>query len=216
VGLIGRRIKIGERFGIAVPTARGRSAEELECRQRGDPRGDGGSEAFGEEGTKGLVLPGLNVTSGPVVEQAQTKDVIRRFGDRNRGSKRIGLPNIEGQLEFVVEGSGGAEAGAEFVAWRTGLAMGALDGDPAGKDRRGPSVVTDGDVFVVGQKRLVGTKDATYASGVVNGGVEVSVVGDMDRFEQGGSSDGVKGSFNGQSAGGLGVGMEERGERLPE
>jgi hypothetical protein len=77
-------------------------------------------------------------------------------------------------------------------------------------------VVTDGDVFVVGQKRLVGTKDATYASGVVNGGVEVSVVGDMDRFEQGGSSDGVKGSFNGQSAGGLGVGMEERGERLPE
>lgn len=56
------------------------------------------------------------------------------------------------------------------------------DGYSAGDDGGGAAVVADGDVFVVGEERLVGAEDLAYAGGVVDGGVEVGVVGDVDGF----------------------------------
>ena len=56
-------------------------------------------------------------------------------------------------------------------------------------------MIADGDVFVVGEKRLVGAEELTYAVGVVDGGVEVGVVGDVDGFFEGRSGDGVEGGF---------------------
>jgi hypothetical protein len=75
--------------------------------------------------------------------------------------------------------------------------VGTLDGDAAGEDGRDSSVVADGDVFVVGKERLVGAEETAYPGGVVDGGVEVGVVGDVDGLEQGGASDGVEGGFGG-------------------
>ena len=77
-------------------------------------------------------------------------------------------------------------------------------------------MVADGDVFVVGEKWLVGTEELADAGGVVDGGVEVGVVGDVDGFGQGGSGDRVQGGFGCLSAVRLFVLMEERSERFAE
>jgi hypothetical protein len=77
-------------------------------------------------------------------------------------------------------------------------------------------VVADGNVFVVGQKRLFGTEELADAGSVVDGGVEVGVVGDVNWPAESGSGDGVEGGFGCLSAVGLFVGVEERGESLAE
>jgi hypothetical protein len=45
-------------------------------------------------------------------------------------------------------------------------------------------MVSDGDVLVVGEQGLVGTEEKTNASGMVDGGVEVGVIGDIDGLEE--------------------------------
>ncbi len=40
-------------------------------------------------------------------------------------------------------------------------------------------MIADGDVFVVGQERIVGTEELADARGVMDGGVEVGVVADL-------------------------------------
>jgi len=56
-------------------------------------------------------------------------------------------------------------------------------------------VVADGKVLVVGEEGLVGAEELADAGGVVDRGVEVGVVGDVDGICQRGSGDGVEGSF---------------------
>ena len=77
-------------------------------------------------------------------------------------------------------------------------------------------MIADGDVFVVGEERLVGAEELADAGGVVDGGVEVGVVGDVDWLEEGGSGDGVEGGFGGLPAVGFGGGVEEVGEGFAE
>ena len=71
-------------------------AEGFEGGHRSDPRGDGGGEIFGEEGAEGLVLPGLDIAGGPVVEEAKAEDVVRRVGDGDGASEGIWLADVEG------------------------------------------------------------------------------------------------------------------------
>jgi hypothetical protein len=52
-------------------------------------------------------------------------------------------------------------------------------------------VIADGNVLVVGEKRLVGTEELADSGGVVDGGVEVGVVRDVDGLDQGCAGDGV-------------------------
>ena len=75
-------------------------------------------------------------------------------------------------------------------------------------------MVADGDVFVVGEERLVGTEELTNADCVVDGGVEVGVVGDVDWFNESGASDGVERPLSRLPTVWLGVGAEEPGEGL--
>jgi len=56
-------------------------------------------------------------------------------------------------------------------------------------------VVADGKVLVVGEEGLVGAEELADSGGVVDRGVEVGVVGDVDGFDQRGSGDGVEGGF---------------------
>jgi hypothetical protein len=116
VGVIASVMEVWEGLGIAVASSCDGSAEGFESSQGGDPGGDGGGEAFGEEGSQRLVLPGLEIAGGPVVEQAYAEDVVSGFANGNGGSEGVGLTYVKSQLELVVEGSGGGEAGAEFVA----------------------------------------------------------------------------------------------------
>jgi hypothetical protein len=56
-------------------------------------------------------------------------------------------------------------------------------------------VVADGDVLVVGEEGLVRAEELTDTGGVMDGGVKVGVVGDVNRLLEGRSSDGVQGGF---------------------
>ena len=94
--------------------------------------------------------------------------------------------------------------------------MGADDGDSAGQDGGDAAVVADGDVFVVGEERSVGAIDFADAGSVVDGGVEVGVVGDEDGSAKGGAGDGVEGGFGCLSAVRLLVRLEERSEGFAE
>ena len=77
-------------------------------------------------------------------------------------------------------------------------------------------MVADGQVFVVGEERLVGAKELADASGVVDGGVEVGVVGDVDGSAEGRSCNGVEGGLGCFSAVRFFVGVEERSEGFAE
>ena len=94
--------------------------------------------------------------------------------------------------------------------------MRTLDGYAAREDGRGSSVIADGDVFVVGQERIVGTEETANACGVVDGGVEVGVVGDVGGLDDGRAGDGVEDGFGGVAVRGFGVRVEEFGERFAE
>ena len=72
------------------------------------------------------------------------------------------------------------------------MAYGPDDRVAADDDGGGSAVIADGDVFVVGEKRLVGAEELTYAVGVVDGGVEVGVVGDVDGLDEGSAGDGME------------------------
>jgi hypothetical protein len=77
-------------------------------------------------------------------------------------------------------------------------------------------VIADRNVFVVGKKRLVGTEELADTRGVMDGGVEVGVVGDVNRSAEGRAGDGVECGFGCLSAVGFGVGVEERRQGLAE
>ena len=77
-------------------------------------------------------------------------------------------------------------------------------------------MVADGDVFVVGEERLVGTEELADAGSVVDGGVEVGVVGDVDGFDEGGAGDRVECGLCCLPAVGFGVSGEKVGEGFAE
>ncbi len=77
-------------------------------------------------------------------------------------------------------------------------------------------MIADGNVFIVGEKRLIGTEELAYAGGVVDGGVEVGVVGDVDGSAESGTGDGVEGGFGCLPTVGFCVGVKERGEGFAE
>jgi len=175
-----------------------------------DPGGDGGGEAFAEEWAEGLVLPGLDVAGGPVVEEGDAEEVLLGFGDGNGMAEVIASGDVGGYFELVVELLGWAE-GVEFD-----LAVGAGDGSSAEDDGGGSPVVSDGDVFVVGEQGLVGTEEFAYVGGVVEGGVEVGVVGDIDGLGEADIFDGAEVGFDfGDVYGGGGFG-EELGQSFAE
>ncbi len=77
-------------------------------------------------------------------------------------------------------------------------------------------MISDGDVLVVGEERLVRAEELADAGGVVDGGVEVGVVGDVDWFEKRGASDGVECCFGGLTAGWFGGCVKEGCEDFPK
>jgi len=97
-----------------------------------------------------------------------------------------------------------------------GLADGPYDRLAAYDDGGRSAVIADGDVFVVGEKRLIGAKELADTGGVVDGGVKVGVVGDVNGSLEGCSGEGVEGGFGFFSVLGLYVGVEESGDGFAE
>jgi hypothetical protein len=88
-------MKIREGPGVSGRALAGGGAEGFEGCHWSDPGGDGGGEVFSEEGPEGLILPRLNIASGPVVEKAGAEEMIVRLRDGDRGPEQARLPNVK-------------------------------------------------------------------------------------------------------------------------
>ncbi len=205
-------MKVRERLGIGGWARFSRDAEGFERGHRRNPGSDGGGEVFREEGSERLVLPGLNVAGGPVVEQTDAEEVMRRFRDGNGSAQQAGLADIKRQFQFIIQCLGGKEIRLAFRRRWARLPCRTEERDSAGEDGGGAAVIADRDVFVVGEQRLIGAEEPADAGGVMDGGVEVRVVGDVNRFDESGAGDGVKRGFGRLPAVWFGAGAEERDE----
>src|SRR5580700_7248344 len=97
------RRQIREGAGIALRT-RGRAAAEWLQGLHGDhPRGNGSREILPEKRAQRLVLPTLNITGRPIVQQANSEEVIFRFGDWNGLTDWIAGPEECAELDFVIQ-----------------------------------------------------------------------------------------------------------------
>src|SRR5262249_19434295 len=127
-----------------------------------------------------LVFPSLDIARGPIVEQAESGDVVGRVRDGNRRAERVAGTDPNAKLELVVEAARGAEARSGLACGLT-LAVRAAQRGAGDRDRGGAAVITDRHVFVVRQQRIVGSKELARIGGVVNAGEEIGVVADRGR-----------------------------------
>src|SRR5262245_46653508 len=123
-------VEVRQRLRILGRTLEGRHAERRERLERHHPRADRGREALGEERAERLVLPLLQVASGPVVEQAQAEELALGLRQRDRLAERVAGPEERADLELVVERSARAEARLAAVGGLR-LALRACDGRAA-------------------------------------------------------------------------------------
>jgi hypothetical protein len=187
--LIYGRSKVRKRLRIALVPLKGRSAEGLKCGHRGHPRRDRSGKALTEKWAERLVFPRLNIASRPVIQKADSEEMLRSLGDWNRGSKEVGLADIERKFDFEIQRLGAAQVGFFVRRGRTRLAIRTEDGYTARKDRRRSSVISDRNVLVVGHQRLIRTKESPHPRSVVDRCVEVGIVRDFNGLEKRGSID---------------------------
>ncbi len=171
--------------------------------QRGDPRRHRRGEGLAEEGAEGDVLPGLDVARRPVVEQAQSEDVLAEVAERHRAAEFRRHAHDEADLGLDVEADGRAEDGSG-VGRRLALPRRADDVRAGDDDRAGAAVVADREVFPVRGEGVggVGAEDPADVPGVVLGGVEVDVVGDLEGQVQGHRRQRVEEGFEHLAVGG--------------
>src|SRR6516162_11703807 len=79
-----------------------------------DPGRDGGEKALAEEGAERLVFPRLDVARGPIVQQAEARDVACRICDGNRCAQLVARSDPNSELELVVETAARPEARHRF------------------------------------------------------------------------------------------------------
>src|SRR3546814_13243022 len=72
--------QIGQGFRIAFRSIRLGGSIRRQCFCRDDPWRNGGEEILGEKRSQWLIFPGLDITCGPVVEQAKRSEE-RRGGE---------------------------------------------------------------------------------------------------------------------------------------
>src|SRR5580700_11309569 len=102
-----------------------------------------------------------------------------RFGDGDGFSQHISSAHEETDFQFVIERL------RRRKSWRriaiAGLAARTADFCCRRNQRRRTPVITNGNVFVIRQQRIVGAKQLSYIGGVEDRGVEVGVVADHRR-----------------------------------
>src|SRR6266516_4880600 len=125
--------------------------------------------------------PRLDVARAPVVDEHEPEDVVGEGLDRNRVTELGGDADDEPELELEVEASARAE-GRRALVRRLLLAARAHDVRAADDDAARTAVVRDGKPAPVRQQRLpVGPEHAAEVCHVLERGVEVDVVRDLER-----------------------------------
>src|SRR5262245_62621426 len=105
---------MGQRGWIPRGPRRLRRPERRQRLGSDDPRRDGGEKAFTEEWAQRLVFPRLDVARGPIVQQAESRDVARRVRDGDRRAQFVAGADPNAELELIVETAAGPEAWVRF------------------------------------------------------------------------------------------------------
>ncbi len=87
-------------------------------------------------------------------------------------------------------------------------------GSSADDDGRGPAVISDGYVFIVRQKRVIGAEEGADVGRVVHGSVEIGVVADCGGEQHGGFAHGHEARFDARAIGR--AGLEQLGQTPPQ
>ena len=173
-----RLVEIRQQRAFAVGC---RHPKRLQRRPGDDPGADRRCERLGLEGTQRLILPGLDVTRRPVVEEHVAEDHLVRLGHAHRLSHGIGGADDGAQLELDVETTARPEA-REVGVGGPRLTERSSHARPAHHDRRRASVVADRDVQPVGWQRVVrAAEHRSDVERVLAARIEVGVLGDRER-----------------------------------
>src|SRR6185437_6878852 len=116
---------------------------------RHHPGRDRRCEILGEKGTERLAFPGLHIARRPIVEEAQSDDVVACRRNRNWLALRIARPDPDAELELVIEIAAWAKA-RHGLARRLALALRPAHRRARGADRRAAAVIGDRHVLVIG------------------------------------------------------------------
>ena len=172
-------------------------------------------EGLAEERAERHVLPGLDVARAPVVEQHDAEEVVVGLVDADPGADRGRAADDEAELGLDVEPHARAED-RRGVGRRLALAAGPDDVGAADHDGAGAAVVADRQVLPVRRQRLaVRAEDPADVGGVLLAGVEVDVVGHLERQVQRHLGQRQQVRLDGVAVGGVGEHVDEpaRGPR---
>ena len=103
IGLIPGIEQVSQWLRVTFRAGRLRTAERLQRFGGHHPRRDAGNKALGQERAQRLVFPGLDIPRRPVVEQAETGNMLACFADRDRVAHVIALANPDPQFQLVVQ-----------------------------------------------------------------------------------------------------------------
>ena len=180
MGAILRIVEIRQRRRIVGGPRKRRDTERRQRLLRHHPGRDGGGEILAQERPERLVFPALDIARRPVIEQAEAENVLRRPGDGNGFAEPARHANVEAELELEIEIARRTEARRRLVR-AFALPARPPHGRTAGAHRGGAPVIRHGQVFVVGQQRVVRPERAAGIGGVEDRGEEVGEVADPHR-----------------------------------
>src|SRR5438552_2162029 len=167
---------------IVGRTKKGWRAIRLQRFPGDNPCRDRGSKVLGEKWTEWLILPRLDVTRRPVVDETNSEEMLFGILEWHRLPQFRPTTNVKANFGFVIEhlcrpeGWCGRTAGHALPFWPRDISA-------ADNNRRRASVIRDGDVLVVREKRIIRTKDLADIRGVIDRRIEVGVVADLRRYK---------------------------------
>src|SRR5262249_33500471 len=122
----------------------------------------------------------LNVTGGPVVEQASPEHVVLGFAERGRLSLRLAGTDEDFQCQFIVKRRARGILRGRFSRGEH-LAPWPVHPVPRNPNARCAAVVSDGNPPKVWGERLFRPEETADVHGVMNRGVEIGVAADARR-----------------------------------
>lgn len=160
----------------------GLSAERLKSIGGNDPRADGRTKVLAVEGAERDVLPSLDITSAPVVEQNVAENIVLSIIDIDRVTHLGRAADEAAKLNLVVKSLASTGDGLLGRGSRVGedLALGTANRGTRDDNAGRSAVVANREVGVVGLEGVLGaTEEDTNLEGVVVAGVEISVVANL-------------------------------------
>eukprot|EP00835_Amoeboradix_gromovi_P002897 NODE_175_length_15885_cov_0.420563.p7 type:complete len:218 gc:universal NODE_175_length_15885_cov_0.420563:13322-13975(+) len=148
----------------------------LQCLQSYYPWRHCRAEVLSQKGAKWHILPGLNVTSRPVVHHNHAKYVVLNLGERDRITQFVALANKKCHLKLKVQTLGRTKNGLICCFWFA-LPIRTPDGSSRHNYGAGPTVVPYRQVSPVWHQCIIfSSKHGTHISSMLLASIKVCVV----------------------------------------